>query len=212
MRRIPGDARDRSHGDAGVPKTRPQPPNRMSRESSSARRISGRYRWTRPWPAPARGRAGLSRRGRTSADSSSSGCWGSRWPGNPSLAEAYFGFSGRIGRPKCPRRPLVPAPAERKSRAEHRLHHRKYRFCSVLRTWKPLGQVEAHEVIRDRVVWTRHWLPGCVIRIPAILCARFGSQIRDFRFPISRPSARNPWTPYVSCSVKGGGLGGGNPW
>ena len=35
-----------------------------------------------------------------------------------------------------------------------------------------------------------------VIRLPESLCALFGSQIRDFRSPISRPSARNPWTPY----------------
>jgi len=37
---------------------------------------------------------------------------------------------------------------------------------------------------------------GVRIRLPESLCARFGSQIRDFRFPISRPSARNPWNPY----------------
>src|SRR5512135_471300 len=40
------------------------------------------------------------------------------WRGTPSLAKICFGFSGRLGRPKCPRRPLVLAPSERKSPLE----------------------------------------------------------------------------------------------
>ena len=50
---------------------------------------------------------GLSQRGRTSADSFSSGRQGSMRRESPSLAEICFGFSGYPGRPKCPRCPRI---------------------------------------------------------------------------------------------------------
>ena len=62
---------------------------------------------------------GHAQRAWTSADSFSSGRRGSKWHGSPSLAEGCFGFSGCLGRPKCPcsRCPLVLALAVRKSQS-----------------------------------------------------------------------------------------------
>ena len=83
-------------------------PGQLSREFQG-------WSWRHRGECPDLLRRGLSQRVRTSADSFSSGRRGGKSRGSLFLAEGCFGISGCLGRPKCPRCPLVLALAVRKS-------------------------------------------------------------------------------------------------